>query len=514
MTVVPTSRRSPRAQLDAVPTHLLVAASLVALTIAAAGISVAGVLAYSGLGILASATLAVATSCLASTLIGLATGRPAHLPSSVVTGLIVALVAWPSTAPSDLLTVVWASVAAALVKGFLLWKGRAILNPAAAGLVVAGILLPLLGIRATTEAWWVASEPLLWLLLLCGVLVLTRTRLEVPALVLIVVAVLGTVLAYTISGQGLVEAARSAITQGPVLFLTFFMFSEPVTLPERRRGQIAVAALVGVLVALPALAQTQGIHLGNASWAFGPAAALLVGNLVGFILDRRRGCVLTLTGSERHGDLVELRFHADPPLRHRAGQWVEVSLPHRADLRGQRRVFSVASAPGEDEVRIGVRAAEPLSSFKRELLALETGARVPITRQGGDFTPAAGTSRLMIAAGVGVTPFLSHLGGSDGPGDDSVLVLLLREGQPVPFPDAVSKADRVIVVAPSEPEVMRGEWEFRPGRLDSAALAELVPDVAERQVLVSGSPDQTRRLRSLANQAGATGVKVDAFSGY
>jgi ferredoxin-NADP reductase len=217
-------------------------------------------------------------------------------------------------------------------------------------------------------------------------------------------------------------------------------------------------------------------------------------------------------GSARNGDVVDLRFLAEPDLAHRAGQWVELSLPHRADLRGQRRVFSVASPPGAAEVRIGIRAVEPISSFKQHLLDLEPGATVAVTRQGGDFTPKPGQPRLLLAAGIGVTPFLSHLGASD---EDTVLVLLLRAGTPVPFAQALRDASaRVVIVAPEEPEGLSPAWEHLEGRLDADRLRELVPDVAARQVLVSGSPDQVGAMRRMAKGAGARRVLVDAFSGY
>ncbi|QCR19942.1 FAD-dependent oxidoreductase [Agrococcus sp. SGAir0287] len=511
------SARGPIARLDAVPMHVLVGAVLLAHVALAAILAFAGVLAYDGGGILLSALVGVGASIVASLLFGRIAHRPAHLPSAAITGLLVALIALPPSLsrPSglaDLAVVAAVSVLAAAAKVLAVRRGRLVVNPAAAGLVVAGIVLPLVSPGAAVEAWWVAALPLLPLTIVGGALVLVRTRIVAPALALVAAGVLLQAVAYAAFTGDLARALTQAVGQSPVLFLAAFMFSEPITLPPLRWQRVLVGMLVGVLVAVPALAGVAGIPVGIGAFYPGPALALVVGNVVAFLLGSRHGTILRLTGLERDGDLVDLRFVAEPELEHRPGQWVELSIPHRADLRGERRVFSVASPPGSPEVRLGVRAAEPISSFKRHLLDMEPGDTVAVTRQGGDFTPKPGRPRLLVAAGIGVTPFLSHLGASD---EDTVLVLLLRDGDPVPFPTALAQASaRIVVVAPTAPEGMSEGWEHVAGRIDGDRLRELVPDLAERQVLVSGSSAQVGSLRRIAKAAGARRVLVDAFAGY
>lgn len=511
------SAKGPIARLDAVPMHVLVGTILSAHVALAAILSFAGVLSYDGGGILLSAVGGVVASTVASLLFGRIAHRPAHVPSAAITGLIVVLVALPPslTRPTglvDLAVVAAVSVLAAAVKVLVVWRGRLVVNPAAAGLVIAGIVLPLLSPGVAVEAWWVAALPLLPLTLVGGALVLIRTRIVAPALTLVVVAVVLQTFAFASFTGDVGGALVQSIGQSPVLFLAAFMFSEPVTLPPLRPQRIAVGALVGVLVAAPILASAAGFSLALGSFYFLQAAALVVGNVVAFLLGARRGTVLRLTGMDRAGDLVDLRFVAEPDLAHRPGQWVELSLPHRADLRGERRVFSVASPPGSPEVRLGIRAASPISSFKQHLLDMAPGDTVAVTRQGGDFTPKPGMPRLFVAAGIGVTPFLSHLAAGD---DDTVLVLLVRDGDPVPFAAALAQAHaRVIVVTPTAPDDVPAEWEHEPGRIDGDRLRALVPDVAERQVLVSGSSEQVGRLRRIAKAAGARRVLVDAFAGY
>ena len=85
--------------------------------------------------------------------------RP-HSESSLITGLLLFFLFWPSFAPMDVAGVALACVLASVSKYALAWRGRHIFNPAATGatvLTIVGIWAPDLG----ASAWWVGSP---WLL--------------------------------------------------------------------------------------------------------------------------------------------------------------------------------------------------------------------------------------------------------------------------------------------------------------------------------------------------------------
>ena len=89
-------------------------------------------------------------------------------------------------------------------------------------------------------------------------------------------------------------------------------------------------------------------------------------------------------------------------------------MPHRrADSRGIRRVFSISSADADTgTVSFGIKIpAEGSSSFKRTFAELPPGSRIQATTVGGDFVLPADTAEplLMVAGGIGITPFISHL---------------------------------------------------------------------------------------------------------
>ena len=221
------------------------------------------------------------------------------------------------------------------------------------------------------------------------------------------------------AGMALPEALWQPLAQRPVLFFVGFMLTEPLTLPPRRWQQLALAAVVGVLFAVP-------YNLGFV--ANSPELALLVGNAAR--LRRRTARRGPAARSSRSRPLTptttEFSFRPERPVRFTPGQYLELHLPPdrprtrrrqaagKGDGKGIRRVFSLTSAPGPALLTIGVGTAEPLSIGQ----ALAAGPGSPATSSrattvGGDFvlprTPA--TPVLLIAAGIGITPYLAQLAG-------------------------------------------------------------------------------------------------------
>src|SRR5262249_43817561 len=142
-------------------------------------------------------------------------------------------------------------------------------------------------------------------------------------------------------GMVLGETFRSS----PLLFFAFVMLTEPLTSPGRRLPRLAFAAIVGFLFA-------PNVHIGG--FFFTPELALLTGNLFAFAVGPKGRLQLTLRRIERTAaDCYDFVFHSPRKLDFRAGQYLEwtLALP-RTDSRGNRRYFTVASAPSEGSIRL------------------------------------------------------------------------------------------------------------------------------------------------------------------
>ena len=122
---------------------------------------------------------------------------------------------------------------------------------------------------------------------------------------------------------------------------------------------------------------------------------------------------------------------------------------------------------------------------------------------------------LLIAAGIGITPYLAQLSGGSAGDRDVVLLYLARTAGELAYAEELERAGVRVIARLSDgsspPAFMQ---DAGAARIDGAALKELVPDIAGRDVYVSGSPASVRSLRTAARRAGARRIHVDSFSGY
>jgi ferredoxin-NADP reductase len=201
---------------------------------------------------------------------------------------------------------------------------------------------------------------------------------------------------------------------------------------------------------------------------------------------------------------------------------MELTIPHsKADVRGLRRIFSIASAPVESEViRFGLNTAERSSTLKTALLALEPGEIVSGTAVGGDFLLPKEVTRplLFVAGGIGITPFMSHMEQINGSGEqrDVVVLYSASSGGELAYSDRLTELGiPVLVLAPASPKPLPKNWTYLgSGPLTAEVLASAIPDLKSRAAYVSGPPAFVRAVRALLRRAEAHSVKTDFFSGY
>lgn len=440
---------------------------------------------------------------------------PWRIESSLVTALILLFVLQPGTSPQAIGGLALAGAVASVSKYLIAWRGRHILNPAAFG--AAFVTITGLG---TFSAWWVGTPPLAAAVIVLGLIVLWRTeKVRVVALFLII-AVAVSLLRQGVQAQQNVlpfdvwSALSSVLLQSPFLFLGAFMLSEPLTLPPRRWQQFSVAALVGLLAGWP-------IAVGTL-FTLGQERALLIGNLLAFAFALRGSVRLVLEKRQFITPTAqELTFRAKGRLRFLPGQYLELDVPHRRpDARGTRREFSIVSAPADlPTLRIAYKDGDQKhpSSYKRALAAAQPGATLAVTGTWGDFIlPRGETPVLMVAAGIGVTPFVSQLRQLQltGQSRDVVLVYVAAEAAELAFRDELAATGvPVVVFTRDEPHELPAHWTWAQGvRLDAEGLERAVPDIAARHAFISGPPRLIADLAPALQKA--HGLTTDAFAGY
>ncbi|MGB4135301.1 MAG: flavodoxin reductase [Microbacterium sp.] len=508
-------RQRVLAVLATISMYRLVLFALIALALIALGLSLAGLVLPTAGELLATfAVLAVVISAVdaaAQRLLRL----PWRIESSLVTALILLFVLQPQLSLPGLGGTALAGALASLSKYVIAWRGRHILNPAAFGaavVTVAGL--------GTLSSWWVGTPAMAVPVALLGLAVVWRTEKVRVILVFVLIAVGASVVRQAVQAPAaglefsLPDALWLAVVPSPVLFLGAFMLSEPLTLPPRRWQQFWVAALVGVLVGWP-------ISVGGL-FTLGEERALLIGNLLAFAFALRGSVRLVLERRRLVTPTVqELTFRTRGRLRFLAGQYLELDVPHRhPDARGTRREFSILSAPADlPELRIAYKNSDQKhpSSYKRALAEAQPGAVLAVTGTWGDFVlPRGDSPLLMVAAGIGVTPFVSHLRQLKGAGSlrDVVLLYIASDASELAFRDELAQTGaRVVVFTRDEPRDLPAQWSWAQGiRLDAAGLERVVPDLSTRHAYISGPPRLIAELAPALQKARS--LTTDAFAGY
>jgi len=490
--------------ITGVSMYRLITISLLGLLVLSLVFAALGLIGYSPWGIAVTAVLGVGSTVLSTLMAAQTMKSLAHVESSIITGLLIACIVPPTLEPRDLIGVSVAGAIAGFSKYFLVYRQRHVLNPAATGVTIAGLF------GLTAGFWWIANPPLTPFILAAGVIIAWRSGTLMVALSGLGVGVGALLIRLVGSGEPLGPSVYLVLTSYPIVFLALFMLTEPLTVPARQWTRLVVATVVGLAVALP-----WSLTLGGFSLSSSPELALLLGNLVAFgvVVGTRatRSTAVSLKASETFGDRgLLLHFALKRPLSIQAGQWVELHLPHRlGDRRGQRRIFSIASAPSkalgsEPMLSIGTTLADPGSSFKHALAMAPMGSAARITTVGGDFLLPSDPAKplLFVAGGIGITPFISQLEELVHTGNtrDIVLIEVRSSRMAHGWDELIHQASVNHIV------VERAGLEATLDRDDL--------DIAKRACFVSGSPGFVKTVSGALRHHGVRRVHTDSFIGY
>ena len=434
---------------------------------------------------------------------------PANHESTLITALIIVLLMKPVTA-ADLAGVgglaaasAWAVASKYLIRA----RGRHVFNPAALGIALAGLLL------VQPATWWITATPYLLPLIVIGGLLITRKVRRTDMVLAAIAAYVAGAIVTAPADTSLQELLLS-LPQTSILFLAFAMLTEPLTAPQGRWRGIAFGLLVGALA-------TPGLTIGPVYLT--PELALLVGNLFAVLVSAPDRLVLTLKAVEEvASNAYDFIFTPSRPLRFRPGQYLEWTLAMRdRDERGNRRHFTVTSAPGEPDIRLGVKFYPEPSAFKRALQSLKPGDRILAGQLGGHFVLPGNKKRKLafLAGGIGITPFRSMIKHMLDRGEKRSAVLFYGCGRAGEFAyrDVFDKAGEELGLK----TVYATQFDETPpegvrrGVIDAQLVRAEMPDWRERLFYVSGPPPMVRAVRRTLRGMGVPPwrIRTDFFPG-
>lgn len=107
-------------------------------------------------------------------------------------------------------------------------------------------------------------------------------------------------------------------------------------------------------------------------------------------------------------DVYTFVFEKEEGLTWKAGQHGLFTIAHKK-IKNGTKPFTIASAPSENVIKITTHIGEDPSEFKVALLELEQGMTITMSGPLGSFYLKEETPSILIAGGVGITPFRSML---------------------------------------------------------------------------------------------------------
>jgi ferredoxin-NADP reductase len=485
--------------------YRLVLYGLILIATVALVLSAGGVLSISFAAMATSLTVLIATSYGASRLFAWIFSTKHNRESWLITALILFFLLLPASNGKGLLATVIVAVLAVASKYVIAFRQRHLFNPAAIALVISGLL------GLVHAGWWIGTSYLLPVVVIVGLLIVWKIRHFMMVTVAIGTGVLTTVVVAITHHYPLSEMMSLLFLSGPIIFAATIMLTEPFTTPPTKKWQLIYAALVGFLMTC------------QLAPFLTPELAIVIGNVLVFIIGQKGAHVLEFVEVKAIAPrTVEVVMRPIRRFTFTPGQYLELSLPHaKVDARGMRRTFSIASGPEDEYVRFGLTVSDPGSSFKQALINLKKGDVVRSTRLGGDFTlpTNANTPLLLIAGGIGITPFRSMLDDLVRRKEtrDIVLIYGARSEESLVYGELIESAKRTLklecipVISEATPS-----WGGEAGIITVDTISRHVPDITTRKIYISGP---SLMVEGLHDQLIKSGIKrnhivKDYFSGY
>ena len=469
-----------------------------------------GFLAYDPFALLLSVGFLLAVCAITNWAFARVFGVPANVESFYISALILALIISPIHSLNDLWFLAWAGVLAMASKFIVALNRKHIFNPIAFAVALTYFTIN------QSASWWVGNGPMLPFVILGGVLVVRKIGRWDLVLSFLLAALATIPVVSLIGGKDMFATTQQAILSSPLLFFAFVILTEPLTAPPTRRLRVMYGVLVGLLFA-PQL-NIAGLYVT-------PELAILAGNIFSYIVSPKVNLILRLKEKVRIApDTYEFVFAPTRRFSFAPGQYMEWTLGHDdPDSRGNRRYFTLASSPTENNLRLGVKFYKNSSSYKTAMLSMERGYEIAASQLAGDFVlPQSKRQKIvLIAGGIGITPFRSML----------KYLLDTRQRRPIVvfyanktvddivYKDVLDRAEHELAIKTvytiTDTNNIPPAWSGKIRRISPELIKNTVPDFARCLFYISGPRTLVDSFKTLLAQMKVDGsqIKTDYFAG-
>ncbi len=499
--------------LNRVTMYRLILYYLILLVGIAAVFGFFGILPFSPLDLLINFFVSIAAAYIANYLFSKIFKAATNIESVFITALILVLI-MPVEFPQDTTFIALASVLAMASKYFLAVNKRHIFNPAVFGATI------MFFVSGQVASWWIGTPIMLPFVFLGGIFLLRKIRREqlvfnfLLAYLLIIAAAS---IIRTGSLLSIIFAWQLSIIDSALLFFMFVMLTEPLTSPATKKLQKYYGYIVALFYVTP--------QLRIIPFAITPEMALCIGNIFTYIFNPNYRLDLALKWKKQlSADIFAFAFDRPQNVKFLPGQYMEWTLQHgNADSRGNRRYFSIASSPTENNLLIAVKFYNPSSSYKKTLIGLAKQQKIIATQVAGDFILPKDTKKpiIFIAGGVGITPFRSMVQYIVDKNLQSNIVLFYsnRTANEILFSDIFQKAESYgvkTVYTLTDINNIPLNWTGEKGYITESLIRQHAGDYMKRTFYISGPQLMVRNFEKMLLHMGIRkwNIKTDFFPGY
>jgi ferredoxin-NADP reductase/Na+-translocating ferredoxin:NAD+ oxidoreductase RnfD subunit len=472
-----------------------------------------GFLAYNPFDILLDTLITVVVSYIANYAFAKMFKVITNVESVFITALILVLII-PIKFPTNAAFFVFASILAMGAKYLLTIEKRHIFNPAAIAVVAISLL------SNYSATWWIGTPIMLPFVIVGGLLLIRKIGRE-QLVFNFLLAYLFIVAVGSILHSGTIFSVLSTwqltVFHSALFFFTFVMLIEPVTSPATKKLQSYYAYVVALLYATP--------QLRLISVTFTPEMALSIGNVFSYFISPNYRLNLPLKWKKQLSpDTFAFGFNRVSNFKFIPGQYMEWTLPHKnSDSRGNRRYFSLASSPTENDIIMTVKFYNPSSSYKKTLLSMTEGQKIIASQVAGDFTLPKDLNKplVFIAGGVGIAPFRSMISYIIDKKLSSNIVLFYsnRTVNEILFSDTFQKAESYgvkTIYTLTDVNNVPGDWQRERGYITEAMIKQNVGDYHQRTFYISGPQLMVQNFEKLLlrMEVKKKNIITDFFPGY
>jgi ferredoxin-NADP reductase len=218
-------------------------------------------------------------------------------------------------------------------------------------------------------------------------------------------------------------------------------------------------------------------------------------------------------------------FEKPAEFEFEAGQFCNFTLlsPGDANLEGNTRTLSIASAPHERNLMVAMRLRA--TAFKRTLNSLPLGTELLLRGPFGSMTLTQNTTRpaVLLAGGIGITPFRSVIWSAAESLSPRKLFLFysVRVPEEAAFLEELREMEQYnrrykFNCTVTQPEKSRMPWCGETGRISIELLSKWIPDPSVPIYYIAGPPGMVSGVRRMLIGAGVAeeDIRAEEFYGY